>query len=205
MRLLPVIVRDSRGRASRSVADRPTDGRASKAMTSSKRTSPGRNVGSVRWFALAGVVAWASILALPSVTSAQSRDPVFQFLGGGSSTEWSDGFDSGSHGADDVRTSTPILSAQIISAVQVAIAQYSEIVSRGGWPVVPTTKVLRLGVRDPAVVALRQRLAISGDIDRSVGLSDTFDSYVDAAVRRFQARHGIPVDGGSRPIDVERH
>jgi murein L,D-transpeptidase YcbB/YkuD len=38
-------------------------------------------------------------------------------------------------------------------------------------------------------------LAITGDLDRAVGLSEVFDSYVDSGVRRFQARHGIPVDG----------
>jgi L,D-transpeptidase YcbB len=143
---------------------------------------------------LAAVVAWTATIALPTSGLGQSRDPVFQFLGG-KATEWSDGFDAASTGAEDVRTSTPILSPEIVSAVQVAIAQYSDIVARGGWPVVPAGKVLRLGVRDPAVVTLRQRLAITGDLERTAGLSATFDSYVDAAVRRFQARHGIPVDG----------
>jgi murein L,D-transpeptidase YcbB/YkuD len=137
--------------------------------------------------------AWLAIVGLPAAGHAQSQS-VFQYLGGNAS-EWSDGFDAGSTGAADVRTSTPILSPQIVSATQLAIAQYSDIVARGGWPVVPAGKVLRLGVRDSAVVTLRQRLAISGDLDRSVGLSEVFDSYVDAAVRRFQARHGIPVDG----------
>lgn len=140
--------------------------------------------------------ALAATIMLASVGSShgQSRDPVFQFLGSNTS-EWSDGFDSGSTGAADVRTSAPILSAEIVNATQAAIAQYSDIVARGGWPVIPAGKLLRLGVRDPAVVTLRQRLAITGDLDRSAGLSETFDSYVDSAVRRFQARHGIPVDG----------
>jgi murein L,D-transpeptidase YcbB/YkuD len=61
--------------------------------------------------------------------------------------------------------------------------------------VVPAGKTLRLGARDSAVATLRERLAISGDLARSQGVSEAFDSYVDAAVRRFQARHGIPVDG----------
>ncbi len=142
----------------------------------------------------AAVVAWVAVIGLPEPSYGQSRDPVFKFLGGRAS-EWSDGFDAGSTGAADVRTSTPILSPEIISATQVAIAQYSDIVSRGGWPVVSADKVLRLGVRDPAVVTLRRRLAVTGDLDSSAGLSEIFDSYVDAAVRRFQARHGIPVDG----------
>jgi L,D-transpeptidase YcbB len=145
-------------------------------------------------FGLVAAIAWVAIVGLPQASYAQSQDPVFQFLGGKTS-EWSDGFDAASTGASDVRTSTPILSEAIISATQTAIAQYSDIVARGGWPVVPAGKVMRLGVRDPAVVTLRQRLAVTGDLERSAGLSESFDSYVDAAVRRFQARHGIPVDG----------
>lgn len=47
----------------------------------------------------------------------------------------------------------------------------------------------------PAVSILRQRLIVSGDLDPAAGTSVVFDSYVEAAVRRFQARHGIPADG----------
>lgn len=144
--------------------------------------------------ALAAAMACAMTVALPNQSYGQSPDPAFRYLSGNSS-EWSDGFDSASPGADDVRTSTPILSPTIVSGTQAAIAQYSDIVSRGGWPAVPAGKVLRLGVRDPAVVTLRERLAITGDLNRPAGPSPAFDSYVEAAVRRFQARHGIPVDG----------
>jgi murein L,D-transpeptidase YcbB/YkuD len=35
----------------------------------------------------------------------------------------------------------------------------------------------------------------SGDLDAQGGVSDIFDSYVEAGVRRFQARHGLSVDG----------
>jgi len=139
-------------------------------------------------------IAWASVFGATGSSAAGSQDPIFQVLGGASS-EWSDGFDAASSGAGDVRTNTPILSLEIISALQTAIAQYSDIVSRGGWPEVPAGKTLKLNVTDPAVLTLRLRLGISGDLARSAGVSETFDSYVDAAVRRFQARHGIPVDG----------
>jgi murein L,D-transpeptidase YcbB/YkuD len=87
------------------------------------------------------------------------------------------------------------MSPQIVDALQGAIARYSELVARGGWPVVPADKVLRIGMRDPAVVVLRQRLTISGDLPSAAGISDVFDSYVDAAVKRFQARHGVNADG----------
>ncbi len=58
-------------------------------------------------------------------------------------------------------------------------------VANGGWNQVPADKKLKLGVSDQAVVALRQRLMVSGDLSRKAGLSPKFDSYVDGAVKRF--------------------
>lgn len=104
-------------------------------------------------------------------------------------------FDNGGLNQNDVVTSRPILSPEIVAAMGLAILTYQDIVARGGWPVVPAEKVLQLGIQDPTVVTLRQRLMASYDLDPSAGLSDAFDSYVDSAVRRFQARHGIPADG----------
>jgi L,D-transpeptidase YcbB len=145
-----------------------------------------------RAFRRAAVAVGAALLFAPQFAMAQ--DPIQDVLQRGS-VEWSDGFDSASVGADDVRTSTPTMSPQIVDALQGAIARYSDLVARGGWPVVPADKVLRIGMRDPAVVVLRQRLTISGDLPSAAGISDVFDSYVDAAVKRFQARHGVNADG----------
>jgi L,D-transpeptidase YcbB len=127
-------------------------------------------------------------------TSALAKDPIAEALQSGA-TEWSDGFDAVATTAPEVRTSIPILSPEIVEAVGRAIDQYSDIVARGGWPVVPADKKLKIGVRGAAVATLRERLIISGDLDQAVGVSEAFDSYVEAAVKRFQARHGIPVDG----------
>ena len=69
---------------------------------------------------------------------------------------------------------------------------------------VPATKKLQLGVVDPDVVALRKRLMVSGDLSTSAGISQSFDTYVDAAVKRFQARHGLPADGVHRQIFLRR-
>ena len=65
----------------------------------------------------------------------------------------------------------------------------------GGWPTVPPIDRLRLGARNPAVVPLRARLKLAGDLDPSAVENDIYDSYVEAAVRRFQARHGLSADG----------
>ena len=65
----------------------------------------------------------------------------------------------------------------------------------GGWPQVPQAERLRTGVRNPAVFTLRQCLMLSGDLDSAAVENDIYDSYVEAAVKRFQARHGISADG----------
>jgi murein L,D-transpeptidase YcbB/YkuD len=93
------------------------------------------------------------------------------------------------------RSTTPILSPQTVAATELAIQQYQDIAARGGWPTVPSGQMLRLGSSSPAVSILRQRLIASGDIGAEAGTSPVFDSYVEAAVRRFQARHGISETG----------
>jgi len=138
--------------------------------------------------------ALAASVAMPLAAFAQDMDPINQVLQSGSDS-WSDGFDAASNGAASVRTSAPILSPDTAQAIEYAIQNYTDIVARGGWPMVPDDKRLSLGIKDPNVVILRQRLTVSGDLAGGAGNSQTFDSYVDAGLRRFQARHGLPSDG----------
>ncbi|CDM57137.1 MULTISPECIES: L,D-transpeptidase family protein [Rhizobium] len=112
--------------------------------------------------------------------------------------DWDDQFDAkaASRTATAVVSNTPILGPQSVPSIQQAIAQYQQIASAGGWPEVsPSQQRLQIGVNDPAVQSLRQRLIITGDLPREAGISSAFDSYVDGAVKRFQARHGLPADG----------
>ncbi len=138
--------------------------------------------------------AMGAVLALGFIAEMAAADPIDDVLRQ-RANEWSDGFDAAVVSAPDVRTNIPIMSPDIVDAVGRAIEQYSDIVARGGWPIVPADQALRVGARGPAVSALRQRLIISGDLEMANGVSDAFDTYVDAAVKRFQARHGIPADG----------
>jgi murein L,D-transpeptidase YcbB/YkuD len=109
---------------------------------------------------------------------------------------WDDQFDAqASRTVTAVASNTPMISGNSATNMQQAIAQYQSIVSNGGWPAVNPQVKLRLGVTDPSVQALRQRLMISGDLAQEAGMSNSFDSYVDGAVKRFQARHGLPEDG----------
>jgi murein L,D-transpeptidase YcbB/YkuD len=103
--------------------------------------------------------------------------------------EWAQRYDADAR-LTVARSTTPILSEATVAATEAAIERYRQIVDGGGWPVVPAQQ-LRLGSTGPAVSALRRRLIVSGDIGHETGTSPIFDSYVEAAVRRFQARHGV--------------
>src|SRR3954453_980400 len=110
--------------------------------------------------------------------------------------DFGQGFDSGSRTIQMPKASLPTLSPATVQHTEQAIAQFESIVAKGGWPEVVQSDRLRLGSRNPAGTALRQRLTISGDLDANAGRSsDVYDSYVEAGVRRFQARHGINIDG----------
>ncbi len=112
--------------------------------------------------------------------------------------DFGQGFDSASRTIAMPKASLPTLSPATVEHTGQAIAHYEGIVSRGGWREVPKPDRLRLGARSPSIVALRERLTLAGDLDPNAGVSDVYDSYVDVAVRRFQARHGLAVDGTIR-------
>lgn len=132
--------------------------------------------------------------AMVGLSPAFAKDPVHDVLQA-RSREWAAGFDAASGGPADVRSSVPTISQEIVEASRRAVAVYSDIVARGGWPSVPAVGTLRIGTHDPAIGVLRQRLIVSADLAPLDGNQQAFDSYVEAAVSRFQARHGIDVDG----------
>ncbi|WP_262271261.1 L,D-transpeptidase family protein [Microvirga yunnanensis] len=111
-----------------------------------------------------------------------------------SQAEWSQNYEAVSRTRVQ-RTSTPMMSAEALAATEQMIEYYRNIAARGGWQPVQGVQGLRVGSKSPAVVALRQRLIVTGDLDQAAGESPIFDSYVEAAVRRFQARHGISSTG----------
>lgn len=135
-----------------------------------------------------GAATWAG--------GARAQDALDEIINAPRRGAWDDQFDAkASRSATAVVSNTPIFGMDTIANTQNAIAQYQQIVSAGGWPQVNSSVRLEMGVSDPSVQALRQRLMIVGDLPRSAGISNSFDSYVDGAVKRFQARHGLPADG----------
>ena len=92
-----------------------------------------------------------------------------------------------------------------VQTTEAAIPRYEQVVAEGGWPMVPPTDRLRLGNRATRRLSpLRQRLIARGDLDPSAVENDVYDSYVEAAVRRFQARHGLSGDGVRADAHLQR-
>lgn len=127
--------------------------------------------------------------------TAAAEDQILQALIETQDSDYGQSFDSASRTVHMPKASLPTLSPSTVQTTEQAIGQYEAIVARGGWPTVPPSELLRLGNRQPRVQALRRRLVASGDLDVNTGIGEIFDSYVEAAVRRFQARHGLSVDG----------
>jgi murein L,D-transpeptidase YcbB/YkuD len=84
-----------------------------------------------------------------------------------------------------------------------ALAHYRRLAAQGGWPSIAPGPVLRLGDRDPRLVALRQRLRITGELGPASPVAvNLFDEAVEQAVRLFQERHGLDVDGVVGPTTL---
>ncbi|WP_429808599.1 L,D-transpeptidase family protein [Ensifer sp. B1-9] len=138
----------------------------------------------------------ATFGAVAVAGAASAQDALNEIINSPRRGSWDDQYDAkAARAATAVVSNNPIFGIDTLANTQNAIAQYQQIVSAGGWPQVNSAVRLQMGVSDPAVQALRQRLMISGDLPQSAGISSAFDSYVDGAVKRFQARHGLPADG----------
>ena len=79
--------------------------------------------------------------------------------------------------------------------LKVSLKEYREIAANGGWGRVPSGDKFKKGARGNRVVALRERLKVTGELDSSVPDSNVFDETLDIAVREYQETHGLYVDG----------
>ena len=88
-----------------------------------------------------------------------------------------------------------------------ALAAYRRIAANGGWPRVPEGPTLKVGMTDPRVPLLRQRLAVEGDLAAAgtpsapaAGVDpNLFDAGLEAAVKRAQRRYRLTADGVAGP------
>ncbi|MDB5570265.1 MAG: murein L,D-transpeptidase [Hyphomicrobiales bacterium] len=139
-----------------------------------------------RSFARGLALGFAGAASAPSIAGAQE---LF-----GTQAEWVQRYD-GDGRMRVARAVTPLLSGQTVATTERAIETYRRMASSGGWQSVPAGQTLKLGVRGPAVTALRQRLIYTGDLDQDADGSPVFDSFVESGVRRFQTRHGLNATG----------
>ncbi len=156
---------------------------------------------------MAGAATFAVAGAAARRAAADSSDPAANPLAAlmddSQHDDFGQTFDQASRTIRMPKPTAPTLSPQTAEITQQAVKAYDDIVARGGWPQVPRVDELHLGMRHPGVVDLRQRLLVSGDLDPNAVGNDIYDSYVEAAVRRFQVRHGLAPDGILRAATLD--
>lgn len=80
-----------------------------------------------------------------------------------------------------------------------ALAAYRAVAAAGGWRQVPEGPSLKPGMSDPRVPILRERLIEAGDLSAEIAIppeaAELYDPALEAAVKRFQWRHGLTQDG----------
>jgi L,D-transpeptidase YcbB len=92
---------------------------------------------------------------------------------------------------ESLRPNTPVY-----RVLKSALAEYRAIAARGDWPRLPAGPTLEPGMRAPAVAGLRERLAATGLYTPRGGIEqEHYDPDLALAVRAFQRRHGLVVDG----------
>lgn len=76
-----------------------------------------------------------------------------------------------------------------------AAARYRELVRAGGWQPIADGPALKPGQEDDRVVPVRQRLVATGELAATHDKGRRLDAPLAAALKRFQARHGLDEDG----------
>ena len=79
--------------------------------------------------------------------------------------------------------------------LRISLKEYREIAAKGGWQPVAYGNKFKKGARGQRVLALSKRLKVTGELDSSIPGSEVFDDSLDQAVRKYQQRNGLYVDG----------
>ena len=85
------------------------------------------------------------------------------------------------------------------------LKEYRALAAAGGWPTVPEGPTLKPGMTDPRVATMRARLRVTKDyapVTAPPGApvqDDLYDAGLEAAVQRFQERHGLTADAAVGP------
>jgi murein L,D-transpeptidase YcbB/YkuD len=143
---------------------------------------------------LSSAAGLGAALAMPAIVRAQ--DSVFDIFSHNRLMRETDKDGNTATAKSLVDTIEPILSYDTAYNLQLAIQNYEAFIAANGSWELPSREWfgLSLGKSGRAVRDLKRRLMINGDmtVERS---NDTFDEKLDAAVRLFQARHGLVING----------
>ncbi|HZS85634.1 MAG TPA: L,D-transpeptidase family protein [Stellaceae bacterium] len=86
--------------------------------------------------------------------------------------------------------------------LKAALAHYRDLARAGSWPKIPRGATIKLGMADDRVGLVRARLVAEGYLPADAPGDNTFDAALEAAVRAYQLRNGIVVDGAVGPKTV---
>ena len=84
------------------------------------------------------------------------------------------------------------------------LKEYRALQAAGGWSPLAAGPTMKPGLSDPRVPALRYRLKMTKDLAGDLApptppLDTNYDAELEAAVKRFQERHGLTPDGAVGP------
>lgn len=83
----------------------------------------------------------------------------------------------------------------IYTLLRKALAHYRALAAQGGWGSVPLGPSLHPGQSDARVPAIRTRLAVTDGAGPATGDPNVYDAALVEAVKRFQERQGLTIDG----------
>jgi len=79
--------------------------------------------------------------------------------------------------------------------LRVALQDYKTLAAKGPWTVIEGGEVLKPGMSDPRVLAIRKRLIEDGSLAKEASEGEIYDEVLVEAVKKFQFRHGLDDDG----------
>jgi murein L,D-transpeptidase YcbB/YkuD len=135
-------------------------------------------------------------LAMPAIVRAQ-EESIWDTLTRGRMMRDTDKDGNTASALQLIDTIEPILSYDTAYNLQLAIQNHEQFIAAGGvWELpVRETFGLTLGKSGRAVTDLKKRLMTNGDMPFEKRVNNDFDAALDAAVRVFQARHGLIING----------
>lgn len=154
--------------------------------SSFKQLGGGRTLGAAALFALAGVVC----------SGAHANDSWLTFgpVDGGGASDFATEREKLKDLERNPPPGFPTLAAANVAATKAAIERYEHIVEAGGWKIVPDATV-KPGEQHFAIVELRDRLIVSGELSADAAGGEVLDGTLVEALKAYQATNGLTPNG----------